>query len=45
MTYFYLFRRHKNTFMTFPERQIILISPPPPPKKNEPKIGNIKNAI
>ena len=29
MTYFYLFRRLKNTFMTFPERQIILISPPP----------------
>ena len=43
MTYFYLFRRLKNTFMTFPERQLILTSPPP--KKNQPDIGNIKNAI
>ena len=44
MTYFYLFRRLKNTFMTFPERQIILISPPPK-KINHPEIGNLKNAI
>ena len=39
----YLFRTLKNTFMTFPECQIILISPPP--TKNEPEIGNIKNVI